>query len=290
MILDLLLPLALACIMFTLGIGLVPDDFLRLFAQPRAMAVGLVGQLVLVPALAWSLVLVLGLPAEMAIGVMILAACPGGVSSGLLTLLARGETALSISLTAISSVAAVVTLPWIVAAAMQHFSGQMLAMEIPVGRMVRGMFLLTTVPVVLGMSLRHLRPAFTRRIELAAGRVATSLFVLIVIATFVSQRAVLVEHLPSVGPAMLMLNLLAMSLGFGLAAVSGLQSRGRIAVAMESGLQNAALGIFVAASVLQAPALAVPSVVYALLMNFGAIGFVLLMRRRVAEPSQCGGG
>jgi BASS family bile acid:Na+ symporter len=120
--------------------------------------------------------------------------------------------------------------------------------------------------------------------------VATTLFVLIVIATFVSQRAVLVEHLPSVGPAMLMLNLLAMSLGFGLAALSGLQRRGRIAVAMESGLQNAALGIFVSASVLQAPALAVPSVVYALLMNFGAIGFVLLMRRRIAEPSRCGGG
>lgn len=282
MIVDLLLPLALGSIMFVLGLGLVPADFLRVLARPKAMAVGLVAQVLLLPLLAYAVVRGLGLPGEMAVGAMILAACPGGASSGLLTHLARGDTALSISLTAVSSVAAVLTLPLIVDFSLQHFLAQSVAIEIPVGRMVRGVFLLTTVPVVLGMSLRYFKPALTARIEAPAGKVATLLFVLIVLATFIGQRAVLLEHLSSVGPAMALLNLLTMGVGFALAAAIGLERRGRIAVAMECGLQNAALGIFVAATVLKAPALAVPSVVYALLMNFGAIAVVLLMRRRAA--------
>jgi BASS family bile acid:Na+ symporter len=138
------------------------------------------------------------------------------------------------------------------------------------------------VPVVLGMALRQFRPRFTARIEPAAGKIAVLLFVLIVIATFVGQRGVLLEHLPSVGPAMALLNLLTMAVGFGLAAATGLDRRGRIAVAMECGLQNAALGIFVAATVLRMPELAIPSVVYALLMNVGAVALVFLMRRRAA--------
>lgn len=280
MIVDLLLPLALGSIMFVLGLSLVPADFLRVFAWPKAMAIGLMAQVLLLPLLAYAVVLSLGLPGEMAVGAMILAACPGGASSGLLTHLARGDTALSISLTAVSSVAAVLTLPLIVDFSLQHFLAQSAQIEIPVGRMVRGVFLLTTVPVALGMSLRYFKPALTARIEAPAGKVVTLLFVLIVLATFIGQRAVLLEHLPSVGPAMALLNLLTMSVGFALAALIGLERRGRIAVAMECGLQNAALGIFVAATVLKAPALAVPSVVYALLMNFGAIAVVLLMRRR----------
>lgn len=280
MIVDLLLPLALGSIMFVLGLSLVPADFLRVLARPKAMAIGLMAQVLLLPLLAYAVVLSLGLPGEMAVGAMILAACPGGASSGLLTHLARGDTALSISLTAVSSVAAVLTLPLIVDFSLQHFLAQSAQIEIPVGRMVRGVFLLTTVPVALGMSLRYFKPALTARIEAPAGKVATLLFVLIVLATFIAQRTVLLEHLPSVGPAMALLNLLTMSVGFALAALIGLERRGRIAVAMECGLQNAALGIFVAATVLKAPALAVPSVVYALLMNFGAIAVVLLMRRR----------
>jgi BASS family bile acid:Na+ symporter len=282
MIVNLLLPLALASIMFVLGLGLVPADFLRVFARPRAMGIGLLAQVVLLPLLAYAVVRGLGVSGEMAAGVMILAACPGGASSGLLTHLARGDTALSISLTAVSSMAAVLTLPLIVDFSLQQFLAQSAGVDIPVGGMVRGVFLLTTVPVALGMSLRHFKPALTARIEAPAGKVATLLFVLIVLATFIGQRTVLFEHLPSVGPAMALLNCLTMAVGFGLAGAMGLDRGGRIAVAMECGLQNAALGIFVAATVLKIPALAIPSVVYALLMNFGAIAVVLLMRRRVA--------
>lgn len=279
MVLSVLLPLALGCIMLVLGLSLVPADFTRLFMRPWAVSIGLLGQVALMPTLAYGLVTAMGLSGEMAVGAMILAACPGGVSSGLLTLLARGDTALSISLTAISSLIAALTLPLIVGVSMQVFMAQSIAVDIPVGSMVRSVFLLTTVPVVLGMCFRHFKPALTARIEAPAQKVATTLFVLIVIATFVGQREVLLANLPSVGPAMALLNIAAMAVGFSLAAVSGLERPGRIAVAMECGLQNAGLGIFVAATVLQLPALAVPSVVYALLMNFGAIAFVVWMRR-----------
>jgi BASS family bile acid:Na+ symporter len=144
--------------------------------------------------------------------------------------------------------------------------------------MVRGVFLLTTVPVVLGMSIKAWRPALALRLERPAGRLATGLFILIVLATFFSQRQVLMENLASIGPAAMLLNASVIAAGLGLAFAAGLGRRDRIAVATECGLQNAGLGIFIAASVMQSPAMTVPSVVYALLMNAGAIGFVFLMR------------
>ncbi|MCF8197585.1 MAG: bile acid:sodium symporter family protein [Sulfuritalea sp.] len=277
-VVDLMLPLGLAFIMFSLGLTLVVNDFRRVFTRPKAMLIGLFGQMLVVPVFAFSVARIWGLAPEMAVGLMILAACPGGVSSGLLTHLARGETALSISLTAVTSVAAVVTVPFIVDFAMRQFMDSGLSVDFPLLKMVRGVFLLTTVPVLLGMGVKAWRPKVAQRLERPAGRLATVLFVLIVLATFVSQRHVLIDNLGSVGPAAMLLNLLVLAAGFGMAAAGRLRRRDRIAVATECGLQNAALGIFVAANIMQSPAMTVPSVVYALLMNFGAIGFVFLMR------------
>lgn len=279
MIVDVLLPAALAFIMFALGLTLVVDDFARVLARPRAVAIGLAGQVVLVPLLGFVIAKAFGLAPEMAAGLMILAACPGGVSSGLITHLARGDTALSITLTAITSVVAVVSVPFVVDASLAHFTGAGVGVELPVLKIVRGVFFLTTVPVALGMVLRHRRPAMASRLEPGTTRAATALFVLIVLATFVNQRQALFDHLGSIGPAALLLNLGVMAGGFGAAAALGLTRRDRIAIATECGLQNAALGIFVGATVLQAPRLTVPSVVYALLMNVTALSFVWAMRR-----------
>ena len=278
LVVDLLLPLALAFIMFALGLTLVVDDFRRVLARPKAVLVGLLGQMLLVPAVALALALTLRLAPEMAVGLMILAACPGGVSSGLLTHLARGDTALSISLTAVTSVAAVITVPFVVELSMRHFMQTAVSVDFPLLKMVRGVFLLTMVPVVLGMSLKAWRPRLAAGLERPAGRLATVLFVLIVVATFVSQRQVLTAHLGSIGPAAMLLNVLVMGGGFAMAVAGGLRRRDRIAIATECGLQNAGLGIFIAASVMHSPTMTIPSVVYALLMNVGAIGFVILMR------------
>lgn len=291
-IVEVFLPLALAFIMFSLGLTLVVDDFRRVFTRPKAMLVGLVGQMLLVPLFAFVVARAWGLAPEMAVGLMILAACPGGVSSGLLTHLARGDTALSISLTAVTSIAAVVTVPFVVDLAMREFMQTGVSVDFPLLKMVRGVFLLTTVPVLLGMGLKAWRPALALRLERPAGRLATALFVLIVLATFVSQRQVLQDNLGSIGPAAMLLNLMVIAAGFAMAAAAGLLRRDRIAVATESGLQNAGLGIFIAAVVMQSPAMTVPSVVYALLMNLGAIGFVMLMRgidRRAGGERVCPG-
>lgn len=286
---ELLLPAALAFIMFSLGLTLDPADFRRVFTRPRAFAAGLIGQIVLLPLFALAVATSFRLAPAMAAGLMILAACPGGVSSGLITHLARGETALSISLTAVTSVAAVITIPVIVDLSLGHFTGSGNPAELPVGKLVRGVFFLTTIPVALGMALRHFRRTFALRTQRAAERLSTLLFVLIVIAFFIGQRQALTTHLGSLGPAVAALNLAALSSGFILGAVFRLGARDRIAIACECGLQNAALGIFIAATVLQSPAMALPSVVYALLMNLSAILFVLGLRRLGKDPS-CAAG
>jgi BASS family bile acid:Na+ symporter len=286
-VIDVLLPAALALIMFALGLTLAPDDFRRVLARPKAMAAGLIGQLALVPALGWAVATAWGLPGEMAVGLMIVAACPGGASSGLITYLARGDTALSISLTAVSSIAAALTMPLIVTQSLQHFLGTGTSAEFPVLRLSRGVFFLTTVPVMLGMAVKYFRPILTERLVKGAERLATSLFLGIVVATFASQREVFAEFIAVVGPAATSLNLMVMVLGFALAAGLGLTLRDRIAIAIECGLHNAAVGIYLAATVLASPRLAVPSVIYALLMNISAITFIVLMRRRSA-PTPAG--
>lgn len=284
-ILTLLLPMALALIMLFLGLTLCVEDFRRVLQRPRALVVGLAGQMLLVPLLgllvAWSA----GLDPVMAVGLMVLVACPGGVSSGLLTHLARGDVALSISLTAVTSIAAVLTLPLVVDASTRLFMASGLGIEFPLAGMVRSIFLLTTVPVLTGMALRAWQPQKVMRIEPVAGRIATALFVLIVLATFWDQRQVLLNQLPVIGPACLLLNGLILSGAWLLGRKAGLERRDRIAVATECGLQNSALGIYVCVQLLHSSAMSVPSVVYALLMNAGALVFVFLMRqKRVLSP------
>jgi BASS family bile acid:Na+ symporter len=278
-----LLPAALAFIMFAVGITLVPADFRRLCSAPRAVVAGLLGQLVVLPLAAWGLAVAWRLPPEMALGLVILGACPGGASSALITHLARGTAALSVTLTAVTSLVALASMPLVVHGALQAFGAAEGPIRFSVASLVRGVFVITTVPVAAGMLLRAWRPALAGRLQAPLGRIATALFVLIVIATFVGQREALFEHLPSVGPAAATLNLVVMAAGIVLARAFRLGRRDGVAIASECGLQNAALGIFVATTVLGAPQLAVPSVVYALLMNVGAFGLIAFGRRWTAR-------
>lgn len=278
-----LLPIALAFIMLYLGLTLQMNDFERVLKRPRALAGGLTGQLLMVPALGWLVASMMPLDPLMAVGLMVLVACPGGVSSGLLTHLARGDVALSISLTAVTSVAAVFTLPFIVNLSMLHFMSSTVGVDFPLASMVRSIFMLTTVPVLIGMGLRAWQPSRVIRALPVASRIATGLFVLIVLSTFWDQRQVLLDHLPAIGPATLLLNLMILLGAWVLSSQFGLLAGDRIAVVTECGLQNSALGIYVCVQLLHSPAMSVPSVVYALLMNGGALAFVFLMRFRSAS-------
>ena len=272
------LPLALAFIMLYLGLTLHVQDFHRVLQRPRALVAGLTGQMLMVPLLGFGVAWLLQLEPTMAVGLMVLAACPGGVSSGLLTHLARGDVALSISLTAVTSVASVLTLPLVVDGAMRFFMSSGMGIEFPLGGMVRSIFLLTTVPVLTGMALRAWQPMRVARMEPIAGRISTTLFILIVLVTFWDQRQVLLNNLSTIGPASLLLNLAILAGAWFLSRQLGLVRCDRISVVTECGLQNSALGIYVCIQLLQSPAMSVPSVVYALLMNGGALAFVLFMR------------
>lgn len=274
---KLLLPAGLAFIMFALGLGLSGADFRRVLERPRAIGAGLLAQLVLLPATAWAIALALGLAPVHAAGLMILAACPGGVTAGMVTYLARGDTALSISLTALTSVAAFATVPLVVGTGLDQFTATRAEVQLPVAPVAGALLLVTVLPVALGMALAasgRLGAGGTERIRRAAALV----FGLVVVATFVQHWEAMRAHLPAVGPAALLLNLATMASGAALAAGLGLDAPGRVALAMECGMQNSALGITLAIGVLGRPELAVPSVVYALLMNVTALGVILLRR------------
>ncbi len=265
LITQLFLPLSLAFIMFAMGLTLVPDDFRRVLVEPKAFAVGAVSQMLVLPAIAFGLVVLWPIDPVLAVGVMILAACPGGVTSNLLTHLVRGDTALSISLTAVISLASVVTIPVIVNFALRWFLGEG-GVELPVARSVIGIFLITTVPVVIGMAVRAKWTAWTTRFEPLARRIATALFVVIVLGAIASQRENLVEFFAQVGPLMLVLNLVMMAVGWYAAVLFRLgEYRGR-AISLECGLQNGTMAIFVAATLLGDEVMMMPGAIYGLLM------------------------
>lgn len=280
-----LLPLALAFIMFYLGLTLCLGDFRRVFQRPRSVIIGLGGQLVMAPLLGLLVTWASGLDPVLAVGMMIVAACPGGVSSGLFTRLAHGDVALSITLTAITSLVAMFSLPLVVDASMRFFMGTGLSVEFSMSGMVRKIFLLTTVPVLIGIAVRAWKTAWVMRIEPVAARVATTLFAVIVLSTFWDQRAVLVQHFGQLGLACLVLNLLILCCAWLLGQQAHLSRSDRISVVTECGLHNSAVGIYVCLELLHSPAMSVPSVVYALMMNFGTLAFVVLMRKS-SPPSR----
>ncbi len=269
-----LLPLGLAFIMFAMGLALKASDFTRLLRHPLPVGLGLVVQMLVLPLVAFLLLHVFPMRPEFAVGVMILAASPGGITSNMITRIARGDTALSITLTAVASLAGMFTIPFITALALQYFMGEALARSLPVGQMALKVFAVATLPVLAGMAVHHLAPRLAARMERVARPVSLAVFVLIVLWAFASQWGSMTRHALEIGPVVIGLNVLVMALGLGLATALALDMPQRVAIAIEGGLQNGALGIFVALNLLREPAMMTPSISYALVMNFTAAALV----------------
>ena len=283
---NVILPLALALIMFAMGLGLTGRDFARVFRQPRDFLVGAGLQLIVLPAAAFILASVWPMAAILAVGLMILAACPGGTTSNLMTLIARGDVALSISLTAVISLLAVVTVPLIVGSSLNHFMGQD-APPLPVLETVLKITAIVVVPTGLGMLVRRSAPAFA---QWAAGHtrlLSTAVFILVVIAGLISSRDDIVPFFAQVGLVALVFNLLMLSIAHSAAAALRLKGPQRIAVTIECGFQNATLGIVVGAALLGDVRFAIPSAVYGLIMLFTGFGYALFVARR---QGAAGGG
>ena len=269
LIIDIVLPIALAFIMFSLGLGLTRADFLLVFNEPKAFAIGIFNQMILLPIVGFVVVILSGLEGELAVGLMILACCPGGVTSNILTKLAKGDTALSISYTAVISVISVFSLPLIVGLSMSYFMGEV-APNIDILGLGITMFLLTTLPVLIGMTIRHRAINMAKSIEKGVNIIATILFVIIVIAAVVSEWGTLVENIGTLGPSVIMLNVLMLGIGYQSAKFFNIEPSATT-VSIESGIQNATVGITIGGLILASPdgglsTLSLPSGMYGVLM------------------------
>jgi len=274
-VLSTLLPAGLAFIMFALGLKLSAADFRRVFTYPLAVGLGLIAQTLLLPLTAFGISTLFGLAPETAVGLMILAACPGGVTAAMITDLSRGDTCLSITLTAFTSLLSFITVPIIVGLSLVHFLGEAAPVDYPLGQAIGSLFLITLVPVAAGLLFNQagwLTPAIAKTI----GRLATVVFLAIVFVTFFTEWPNITAHFTTVGPAILMLNITTMATGALLGIAGRLPTAGRIALAVECGIQNSALGITVAVSLLSISGLAVPSVIYAFLMNITALALIVI--------------
>ena len=278
-----LLPLILAFIMFSLGLGLTVGDFRRIFTQPRALLVGVVCHFVLLPLACFLLLSAWGMTGVFAVGFMILAACPTGSTSNLLTYLARGDVALALSFTAVASVATIFTLPLVVTWALGHYLGTARAIDVPVGLMMGQVALVLGVPVSLGMFARHRFTAWAQRFEPRATRVATGLFVLIVLLAVVKNWPLLRDNFSTLAPFAVLLNVSMLGVGFAVAWAARLPSRQSVTLGIETAVQNAALALVIASTVLKEDAMAIPGAVYGVLMYAGGLVFALAMRRLVYD-------
>jgi BASS family bile acid:Na+ symporter len=280
---SVVLPAAIAVIMCSLGMTLTPADFRRVLVAPRGVAIGMLNMALISPLLALTMAQLFGLSPELAVGLVLLGASPGGMMANMLTHLSRGDTALSITMTAISSVGAIVTVPLFIAVSAGHFGAGEVGDAGMLGIVAR-VFAITIVPVAIGMGLRQ---GYPERVDAAypgVRNISLTLFGLVILGAIASEHDTVAENAMEVGGAALALNVAAMSISFGISKLARLDDRQATAISLELGIHNAALAIAVGASL--ATEVTVPAAVYASFMLFTGGGFAWAMSRRnaTAEP------
>jgi BASS family bile acid:Na+ symporter len=276
---DVILPLALAFIMFVLGLGLTGTDFSRVIKQPRDFFVGALSQVILLPVIAFILVKIWPIAPELAIGVMIIAAAPGGVTSNLLTSFAKGDVALSISLTAIISLFSVITIPFIVLTSVELLGGSNITQDISLFSMSRDMFLIVTVPVILGMLLRKFSSGVALKLEPIAKKVSIALFVLVLLGAIAAERENVISYFAQAGPITLILNVVMMIVAYYVAHFLASGTKQKKCITIECGLQNGTIAIFVAISIFGGGMYVIPAATYSLIMFATSLIFVYLVRK-----------
>jgi len=278
---DVILPLALAFIMFVLGLGLTGGDFLRVIKQPRDFFVGALSQIILLPIIAFILVKIWPIAPELAIGVMIIAAAPGGVTSNLLTSFAKGDVALSISLTAIISLLSVITIPFIVLTSVGLLNDSNITQDISLFSMSRDMFLIVTVPVILGMLLRRFASGTALKFELIAKKISIALFILVLLGAIAAERENVISYFAQAGLITFVLNVVMMVVAYYVASLLASGTEQKKCITIECGLQNGTLAIFVATSIFGGGLYVIPAATYSLIMFATSLIFVYLVRKTV---------
>ena len=272
-------PLALAIIMFGLGLGLTVNDFLRVIKIPRDFIVGFFCQVILLPIIAFVLVLIIPMQTEIALGLMIIAAAPGGVTSNVLTKFANGDVALSVSLTAIVSILSILTVPFIIFNSADLLGVTEIKVEISMLSMSLKMFFVVTVPVVFGMIVRSFMTDFIINKTLLIQRISIILFMIVFISIWIEEWDKIISFLSRAGLVTFILNIIMIFVGYyvGKYFISGLAQRK--CISLECGLQNGTLAVFVATQLFDDMVFMVPTAAYALIMFVTSIFFVLIVRK-----------
>lgn len=281
-LLQVFLPLALFIIMLGMGLSLVVDDFRRVLRFPGAVAIGLLLKLVLIPMLTFGILLLFPLQPELAVGFILLAACPGGATTNLITNLAKGDVALSITLTAMASVITVFTIPVMVNMGLQHFMGESREIHLPFGRTVVQILAITVVPVLIGMALNAKWPVLSKKAEQPVKVISAVFLVLIIAAALLKERDNVLEFFQKAGPVAIILNLLGMILGYIVTFLLTRRKQQAVTVGVEVGIVNGTLGITIAAGILGNSVMTIPSAIYSIIM-FPSVLLLVWLGHRSAD-------
>ncbi len=272
-------PIALAIIMLGLGLGLTVNDFLRVVKIPRDFLVGFLCQVILLPIIAFILIKIIPMPLEIALGVMVIAAAPGGVTSNILTKFANGDVALSVSLTAIVSLLSILTVPFIIFTSADLLGVSEINREISMISMSLKMFFVVTIPVIFGMIVRSLMQDFIVTKTLIIQRISVILFMIVFISIWIEEWDRIISFIARAGLVAFILNIVMIFIGYYVAKyfTSGLAQRK--CISLECGLQNGTLAVFVATQLFNDIVFMVPTAAYALIMFVTSIFFVLIVRK-----------
>ena len=273
-------PIALALLMLGLGASLTFQDFLRVFKKPKDFFIGFVCQLIILPLVGYSLIIILKVPIELALGVMLIAAAPGGVTSNVLTKFADGDVALSISLTAFMSLVSIISVPFIIFQAIDLLNIDYVEKEISILGISLKMFFVVTVPVILGMIIRKFAGEFINRNVRNIQRISIFLFLVIFIAIYVEEWNSIVMFVTTAGTVAFALNISMMIIGYYVAKFLASDVAQRRCISLECGLQNGTLAVFVGTQLFDDMVYMVPTAAYALIMMTTSIIFVLILRRK----------
>ena len=276
---EIFLPLSLAFIMFSLGLGLTIEDFSRVIKQPKDFLIGLICQIILLPIVAFLIVKIWPISPELAIGVIIISVAPGGVTSNILTFLSKGDVALSISLTAIVSLLSVITVPYVLISSIYLLGYDSLIKDISLISMAIQMFLIVAIPTLIGMILRKFLTNFAIKFGIIANKISIFLFVFVLIGAIVSEKDNIIEYFAEAGLVTLFLNILMMILAFYIASFFGSAPPQKKAISIECGLQNGTLAIFIGTTLFNGGAYIIPAATYSIIMFITSLIFIFFVRK-----------
>lgn len=282
---TIILAASLIIIMLGMGLSLVIADFKRIFIYPKAILIGLANQIILLPIIGFVLASIFPLQPEIAIGIMILAACPGGPTSNLISHLAKGNIALSVTLTAFSSFITILTIPFIINFALEHFlkEGQMIRLDIV--KTIIQILVITVIPVIIGMMIRRYREAFALKMAKPVRRASAIVITLVIVGLVIKEKDNFISYLEQAGLVALCLNVITMIVGYFSAKLFNVDDKSAISISIESGIQNGTLAISIAVVLLNNASYAIAPAVYSLLMFFsGGIVVYLALKNAIIPP------